>query len=92
MRLIYSVRSAEEVIYAEELGDDAELTFTREPPKGWTGHVGRIDGSLVATSGFDSGTAFVCGSNGFVEAASRLLLEAGFEPERIRTERFGPTG
>jgi ferredoxin-NADP reductase len=92
MRLIYSVRSAEEVIYAEELGDDAELTFTREPPEGWTGHVGRIDGSLVAGGDFDSGTAFVCGSNGFVEAASRLLLEAGFEPERIRTERFGPTG
>ena len=37
-------------------------------------------------------TAFICGSNGFVESASRLALEAGFEPERIRTERFGPTG
>jgi ferredoxin-NADP reductase len=92
MRLVYSVRSAADVIYAEELGGDTVLTFTREPPKGWTGHVGRIDDSLVADGGFDSGTAFVCGSNGFVEAASRLLLEAGFEPERIRTERFGPTG
>ena len=36
MRLIYSVRSAEDVIYADELGDDALLTFTREPPDGWT--------------------------------------------------------
>jgi ferredoxin-NADP reductase len=92
MRLIYSVRSAEDVIYAEELGDDAVLTFTRKPPDGWTGHVGRIDGSLVANGDFNSGTAFVCGSNGFVESATRLLLDTGFEPGRIRTERFGPTG
>ena len=38
------------------------------------------------------GLAFVCGSNGFVEAASRLLLGAGYDPGAIRTERFGPTG
>jgi ferredoxin-NADP reductase len=92
MRLVYSVRSAEDLIYADELGDDAVLTYTREPPEAWSGHVGRIDGALIAEAGLDSGTAFVCGSNGFVEAAARLLLEAGFEPERIRTERFGPTG
>jgi hypothetical protein len=28
----------------------------------------------------------------FVEAASMLLLETGYEPEQVRTERFGPTG
>jgi len=92
MRLVYSVRSAEDVIYADELGDDAVLTFTREPPEGWSGHTGRIDSSLIAEASVDSGTAFVCGSNGFVEAAAGLLLEAGFEPRQIRTERFGPTG
>jgi ferredoxin-NADP reductase len=92
MRLVYSVRTAEDVIYADELGDEAELTFTREPPADWTGHTGRIDASLLDHPGFASGTAFVCGSNGFVESASRLLLESGFEPEQVRTERFGPTG
>jgi ferredoxin-NADP reductase len=34
---------------------------------------------------------FVCGPTGFVEAASRLLVAAGHAPDRIRTERFGPT-
>ncbi|MEA2362156.1 MAG: hypothetical protein QOD71_1301 [Thermoleophilaceae bacterium] len=92
MRLVYSVRTAEDVIYADELGDEAELTFTREPPADWTGHTGRIDASLLDDPDFASGTAFVCGSNGFVESASRLLLENGFEPEQVRTERFGPTG
>jgi len=89
MRLVYSVRTAEDVIYAGELGDDAVLTFTREPPAGWTGHTGRIDASMLEGA---HGSAFVCGSNGFVEAATRLLLEHGFDPERVRTERFGPTG
>jgi ferredoxin-NADP reductase len=92
MRLVYSVRNAEDVIYSDELGDDAVLTFTREPPEGWSGHRGRIDDGLIAEAGIDDGIAFVCGSNGFVEAASELLLEAGYDPRQIRTERFGPTG
>ena len=92
MRLVYSVRKADDVIYEDELGDDAALTFTREPPDGWRGHTGRIDRELVAAAGIDSGTAFICGSNGFVEAGAELLLAAGFEPHQVRTERFGPTG
>jgi ferredoxin-NADP reductase len=92
MRLVYSVRSAEDVIYADELGDDALITYTREPPEGWSGHTGRVDSELVAEAGAQPGTAFVCGSNGFVESAANLLLGAGFEAGRIRTERFGPTG
>jgi len=92
MRLVYSVRNAEDVIYSDELGDDAVLTFTREAPEGWSGHRGRIDDGLIAEAGIDDGIAFVCGSNGFVEAASEMLLEAGYDPRQIRTERFGPTG
>jgi ferredoxin-NADP reductase len=92
MRLIYSVRTAEDVIYADELSDDALLTFTRQAPANWTGHTGRLDSSMIAEAGVDSiHTAFVCGLNGFVEAATQLLLDAGLGPQRIRTERFGPT-
>jgi ferredoxin-NADP reductase len=91
MRLVYSVRNADDVIYEDELGD-ALLTYTREPPEGWSGHRGHIDPELIAEAGIDDGTAFVCGSNGFVETGSELLLDAGYEPQQIRTERFGPTG
>ena len=92
MRLVYSVRGADDAIYAGELGDEAKVTYTRQAPEGWTGHVGRIDPELIA-DGLDEATvAFVCGSNGFVESASRLLLASGVHPSRIRTERFGPTG
>jgi ferredoxin-NADP reductase len=92
MRLLYSVRTAADVIYADELGDDATLTYTREPPPGWTGHSGRIDAELVAAAGAGAMTAYVCGTNGFVETAVGLLLDAGVAAAQIRTERFGPTG
>jgi ferredoxin-NADP reductase len=94
MRLIYSLRTGEDVIYADELGDDAVLTFTKAAPDGWQGHTGRLDQELIseAASPFLAGLAFLCGTNGFVESASQLLLEAGLPAEQIRTERFGPSG
>lgn len=92
MRLVYSARTGDDVIFAGELGDETTLTFSRSAPEGWTGRTGRIDEKMVAEAAFDSGWAFVCGSNGFVESATDLLLEAGYEPDRIKTERFGPTG
>jgi len=94
MRLLYSVREADDVIFADELADDPDvvLTYTRRAPDGWGGHTGRIDARLVAAAGVGAMTAYVCGSNGFVESATALLLDAGLAPERIRTERFGPSG
>jgi ferredoxin-NADP reductase len=92
MRLVYSVRTAADVIYASELGDETRLTYTRSPPAGWDGHTGRLDGDLVGAAAAGAMTAYVCGSNGFVESATALLLAAGMRPEWIRTERFGPTG
>jgi ferredoxin-NADP reductase len=35
---------------------------------------------------------FVCGPNGFVDAAADLLVAAGHPPGAIKTERFGATG
>ena len=93
MRLVYSVRHADDVIYADELKEDALLTFTRDAPEGWSGHTGHIDAAIISEAGInDDGIGFVCGSNGFVETGSQLLLDAGYDPRMIRTERFGPTG
>jgi ferredoxin-NADP reductase len=97
MRLLYSARTRAEVIYADELGDDAIVALTRELEGATVDdlprvHLGRIFPGLVAAEAFDSGLAFVCGSNPFVESITHMLLAAGYAPERIRTERFGPTG
>jgi len=91
MRLVYSVRYPDDVIYAEEIGAAAVLTYTREAPEGWTGHTGHIDAELLRGPAEGARLAFVCGSNGFVETASSLLLELGMDAGAIRTERFGPT-
>jgi ferredoxin-NADP reductase len=103
VRLVYSSRSLDEVIYRDELLGyaseydwvDVRLVLTREWPEDFTGHTGRIDPALLAeAAGPASGRplVYVCGPNGFVEAAASWLVELGHAPERIRTERFGPTG
>ena len=93
MRLVYSARSPQEVIFADELGGETSLAFTRSAPVGWRGHRGRIDESVIAGLEPTAGAvAFACGSNGFIETAAQLLLDAGMPAERIRTERFGATG
>jgi ferredoxin-NADP reductase len=100
--LLYSVRTRDEVIYYGELmalarGDPRftlRITLTRDSAPGWTGRVGRIDLQSVKGLLKDFGgvaDVYVCGSDGFVEAASTLLLQAGQPPNGIRTERFGPT-
>jgi ferredoxin-NADP reductase len=101
--LLYSVRTREDVIYQEELADLARrnprftlhITLTRDAAPGWSGSVGRIALPAVESllKGFGGvADSFVCGSNGFVEAASALLMRAGQPARAIRTERFGPTG
>ena len=91
MRLVYSVRTADDVIYADELGDDATLTFTREPPDGWSGHTGRIDDELIR----EASSARAWRSCAVRTASSSRRRSCswppGTQPEQIRTERFGPT-
>jgi ferredoxin-NADP reductase len=37
-------------------------------------------------------TAYVCGSSGFADHASDLLVGLGLPTGQIRVERFGPSG
>ena len=101
IRLLYSSRTLEDVIYRKELdsraGDNLEVfqTLTRDKPAGWTGYTRRIDGEMlreVAWPADDEPHVFVCGSTRFVDAAADGLVALGYEPLSIRTERFGATG
>jgi ferredoxin-NADP reductase len=97
-KLLLSVRTPGDVLYADELaelGDDVTITYTREAPPGWTGATGRLDRAALASAGFgpeERPRIFVCGPTGFVEAVADALQALGHEPARIRTERFGATG
>jgi ferredoxin-NADP reductase len=98
LRVLYSARSLDDVIYRHELVDaaraDVRVTLTREWPESWTGYRRRIDGELleeVAWPPEERPLVYVCGPTGFVETGASALVELGHEPGRIRTERFGPT-
>lgn len=101
--LLYSSRTAEDIIYADELermgarGDGLRVihTLTRAQPPGWSGYSRRIDadilGEVLATTG-RMAQAFVCGPTPLVESVAQGLVGLGLAPGQIRTERFGPSG
>ncbi len=102
-RLLASFRTSGDIIYREELERlagaemalEVILTLTRTQPPGWTGYRRRIDAELlreVAWSIDQRPLTFICGPTQFVETAAANLLALGYEPMRIKTERFGPTG
>jgi ferredoxin-NADP reductase len=135
-RLIYSVRTPADALYAAELAerkaaDSLGLTYvyTRVAPPD-APPPGRINASIIASADYLSHppqslqdpqpaqpsqtrqspqnhqspqspqrpgkpqvpAVFVCGPTPFVEAAARLLVDAGHNPATVKTERFGPTG
>lgn len=103
-RLLYSVREPGAVFYRDELrglsaGEDRSVrlsyAYTRTVPKDWPQPPGRIDASLIAKTTWPAhlgSTCYVCGPTPFVETAANLLTASGNDRDRIRTERFGPTG
>jgi len=102
-RLLYSSRSYEDVIYRDELdqlarseaGLEVIHTLTRSQPPGWTGYRRRIDNSLLQDVAWPSEQhplAFICGPTQMVEPVAAGLLPLGYDPARVKTERFGPTG
>jgi ferredoxin-NADP reductase len=102
-RLVYSARSAEELLYREELADRSsaddrlivDRIYTRSAPLGYGRPPSRINKMDLGDLSWARGSAprcYVCGPNGFVESSSQLLLALGHAPAMIRTERFGPTG
>ena len=100
MRLLYSSRTYEDLIYREELETppaqvEIFYTLTREQPPGWSGYSRRIDDELlreVAWPAAEQPHVFVCGSTRFVDAAADGLVRLGYDPHWVRTERFGATG
>jgi ferredoxin-NADP reductase len=101
--LLFSSRALESIIYRRELEemmrDDPQLqvvhTLTRAAPPDWSGPHGRVDREMlraVAFSPEQEPRVYVCGPTPFVEYVADALVSLGHSAERIKTERFGPTG
>ena len=102
-RLLFSSRNAADIIYRDELdrlaaardGFDVVHTLTRSRPPGWTGYDRRIDDRMLAAVLEPLGAGarcYICGPTALVEVAANALVRLGLPPDRVRTERFGPTG
>jgi ferredoxin-NADP reductase len=102
-RLLVSSRNLEDVIYRSELealaaehdGLEVIETLTRSQPPGWTGYARRIDDRMLADVLEPLGIAtrvYICGPTALVEVAANACVRLGLPPDRVRTERFGPTG
>jgi ferredoxin-NADP reductase len=103
VRLLDSSRTFEDVIYREELERLAAAggaltvthTLTRAQPPGWRGYSRRLDRRMIEEVAWPVAQrpiVFICGPTPFVEAAATLLVDHGYDPGWIKTERFGATG
>jgi ferredoxin-NADP reductase len=102
-RLLFSSRHYEEIIYREELdrlaassrGFEVIHALTRSRPDGWMGYDRRIDDRIIGEVLEPLGSrarVYICGPTALVETAANAMLRLGLPPDRVRTERFGPTG
>jgi ferredoxin-NADP reductase len=100
VRLVYSSRSMDDVIYRAELdesvdGIEVTYTLTRVQPPGWTGYSRRVDAELLGEAAWPADRnplAYVCGPTSFVETVATGLVELDYPTQRVKTERFGATG
>lgn len=98
-RLLYSVRTPEDVLFAEELSalsrTSVEIVHTRRSPPVSPRPPARLTRESLADSVFPASARpriFICGPTPFVETIAGWLLELGHDATRIRTERFGGSG
>ena len=101
MRLVYSARTRQQILYGDELDRLASgrravtVTLTRDDDPGWSGRRGRVDRDVLSEPGWSPEVqprCYVCGPTCFVEGAANALVALGHQPDNVRAERFGPTG
>jgi ferredoxin-NADP reductase len=95
LAMVVSVRTPSDLYYTGEYGVETSLVYTRVAPAGATRAPGHLDAAVLAPLVEQLGPAgavgYVCGSAGFAEYASQLLVELGFDAGAVRVERFGPS-
>jgi ferredoxin-NADP reductase len=91
LRMVVSIRTPQDIWYPDELGTETTLVFTRAAPEASVRPPGRLDADLLGPLLIPGATCYVCGSAGFAEHASRLLVDLGVSAGDVRVERFGPS-
>jgi ferredoxin-NADP reductase len=101
MLLLLSARNWDDVLFRDELtmlaarmdGFQLVLSLTREASRRPGDFARRIDAAMMQDVSrrmpAPPRAVFICGTNGFVNAAADGALAAGIAPELVRTERYG---
>lgn len=90
LRVAVSARTLDALPYADELAEAGALVVLTREAHGIR-PAARLTSMDLLPLWEPGQTAFVCGSAGFAEAASQLLVGLGMPPAAIRVERFGPS-
>jgi ferredoxin-NADP reductase len=100
MHLLYSVRGRSRCISGRSSKSSKPpsrpwrwSTSTPAAPRGSA--VGRLTAEALAARILPSEldpAVFICGATAFVESVAAWLVEAGYSPDRIKTERYGGIG
>jgi ferredoxin-NADP reductase len=94
LNLVVSVRAPEDLYYSDEYGDETTVVYSRKAPAHASRPAGRLAADVLEplVGSLSPGTvAYVCGSAGFAEHASQLLVTLGVDRSAVRVERFGPS-
>jgi ferredoxin-NADP reductase len=92
VHLVVSVRTPDDLYYADEIkGPETTIVYTRATPPAFPRPPGRLMRTDVPDGIAPDARGYVCGSSGFADAASGVLMDVGIPADRIRVERFGPT-
>jgi ferredoxin-NADP reductase len=93
VRLVVSVRSPDDLYYADEIaGPESTLVYTRVTPAAVPRPPARLSPEDIPQPIAAGARAYVCGSSGFADAASHMLVDLGVPTTQVRVERFGPSG
>ena len=92
LRLLVSVRKPEDLYYPDELpGPQTTVIYTEQSPANSSRPTGLINSNDIPLLP-NSGLVYICGSERFAEAAADLVIGSGVAANRLRIEKFGPSG
>jgi ferredoxin-NADP reductase len=98
VRLLYCVRTAADIIFQNDLerlgrslANFKHEVCLSQPDPSWAGRSGYLTEEFVSQHVIDphSQTFFLCGPQGFMDNARRILLALGVNPDQILQESFG---
>ncbi len=102
IKLLYSVRSPEHILYKQELRKINELenitttlTMTRlQETDKWDGNVGRIEKKVIEDQieDFKNSLFFICGPDKMIDDIIKILREMGAGIGQIKVEKWGIGG